>query len=61
MYLNLNVVKFAINVYDSLTLTWDVFKYYKSIKRFYEWCSLTLTWDVFKCIINLIKFLIFFV
>ena len=34
---------------NRLTLTWDVFKYYKLVKEEYVKDRLTLTWDVFKC------------
>ena len=54
MYLNLYTVLIVTIALESLTLTWDVFKYKMTFYDDNKFLRLTLTWDVFKFIFSLL-------
>ena len=53
MYLNVKAVTIGFNNVG-LTLTWDVFKLSKALKKLFYVNRLTLTWDVFKFFISIL-------
>jgi len=48
MYLNFKISKTLWQYLLKLTLTWDVFKWYRNRLSNSGFGKLTLTWDVFK-------------